>query len=180
LIRAAGSHTLAGAASNPFLLCSGSCSDGTPAPNAAATGIGEMFSQTKNSPSRPCNPFTVCGAVPKLLINPFGPHVGRLHKVRVRRNDTIRCHNAPSFIYNEFVSRRSPLAFLHSHVLHTHGTAMHPPVISCLLTYTATFSQLRKWRSSAGGSSAAIAASSSIASARRTAWMKKTPGVEGP
>src|SRR5437660_2800065 len=42
LSRAPGSHTLAGAASKPFLLCSGNCSEGTPAPKAAATGMGEM------------------------------------------------------------------------------------------------------------------------------------------
>src|SRR5262249_61781004 len=35
---------------------------GTPAPKNAATGNGLMLAQTKNSPSLPFKPWTVCGA----------------------------------------------------------------------------------------------------------------------
>src|SRR5215510_11259036 len=74
-MRAAGSQTLLGAWSKPFLLCSGSSCEGTPAPKKPATDIGVMFSQTNHSPSRPFSPFTVCGARSRNFLSSRSAHI---------------------------------------------------------------------------------------------------------
>src|SRR6266851_8528267 len=101
LRRAAGSQTLAGAASNPLRLCSGTLSDGTPAPKNPATGTGVMFSQTKNSPSFPLNPLTVFGACSLNFRSTRSAHIvggsTKCESAEITRWSAIN-HSPPSFV----------------------------------------------------------------------------------
>src|SRR5216684_7480214 len=103
--RAAGSHTLAGAESKPLRLCAATSSDLTPAPKKPATGVGVMFSQTKNSPSLPLSPCTVCGARSLNLRSSRSAHI---------LGGSTKCESAE--MMREFAISHAPIWFVSSFV----------------------------------------------------------------
>src|SRR6266550_1969087 len=57
---------------------------------------GEFFADEKLALSAIEALHRMGSAVAELLVDPLGPHVGRLYKVGICRNDAILCHNSPS------------------------------------------------------------------------------------